>query len=209
MGHDGDVIYLTTPPTDERVEVYRELGLGVMITPERRGTVLPEWVCWAADNGCFSESPERPFVAAEWIAWLARLPTDRCLFATAPDVLGDAAATAERSAEWLPQIRALGFPAALVAQDGFDISATDWAAFDCLFIGGTDEYKLGAAFGAVAAARARGKWVHIGRINSERRWRAFDSVGADSADGNLLKYGPDTNTRRLRSWFSQPTLHVP
>lgn len=209
MGRDDRVIYLTSPPTDERVESYRELGLGVMITPERRGTVAPDWVCWAADNGCFSESPARPFVAQEWIAWLAALPTDRCLFATAPDVLGDAAATWARSEPWLQVVRSLGFSAALVAQDGFDADATDWSAFDCLFVGGTDEFKLGPAFALVGEARARGKWVHIGRVNSERRWRAFDAVGADSADGNLLKFGPDTNTRRLRSWFSQPTLRLP
>src|SRR4051794_37362763 len=65
---------------------------------------------FGADNGCFSKGDA--FDVDEWLAWLDRLPREGCLFAVAPDVVGDAAATLERSRPWLPVIRAMGFPAA-------------------------------------------------------------------------------------------------
>lgn len=59
--------------------------------------------------------------------------------------VGDAAATLTRSAPMLPRIRALGYPAALVAQDGLEHLAVPWDAFDVLFLGGTTDWKLGPA----------------------------------------------------------------
>ena len=61
--------------------------------------------------------------------------TSRCLFATAPDVVGDAQATLRR-AYMLGWIRYAGLPAALVAQDGLEHLAIPWDDFDALFLGG-------------------------------------------------------------------------
>ena len=113
--------------------------IGYMDTPAQ-GNARPEGVAWAADNGCFGAG--YPGDAA-WLAWLASQDPDGCLFATAPDVVGDAEATLTRSAPFLPRIRALGYPAALVAQDGLTIDACPWADIDALFIGGTTAWKLG------------------------------------------------------------------
>jgi hypothetical protein len=37
----------------------------------------------------------------------------------------------------------LGYPAAFVAQDRWDETATPWDEFDVLFVGGSTEFKLG------------------------------------------------------------------
>jgi hypothetical protein len=58
------------------------------------------------------------------------------LFATAPDILADAAATLRRSARMLDWIRYSGYPAALVAQDGLEDLTIPWDTFDTLFLGG-------------------------------------------------------------------------
>ncbi len=75
--------------------------------------------------------------------------------------------------------------------------------FDVLFIGGTTEWKLGAeARAMVSAARRQRKWVHMGRVNSLRRFVYADSIGCHSADGTFLAFGPDVNLPRVRKWFA-------
>jgi hypothetical protein len=182
--------------------------VGVMITP-MMGNALPPDHVYACDTGCFN-APEKHDDDA-YLAWLDKLPRDRCLFATAPDVVGDAVATLERSAPMLPRIRAMGFSAALVAQDGLESLPVPWESFDCLFMGGTTAWKLSEdAYRLMAAAKARGLWVHAGRVNSLRRLRAMEMGGADSADGTFLKFGPDVNLPRVVAWLDalkrQPAL---
>lgn len=159
----------------------------------------------ALDNGCFAQGDR--FDPGNWLEWLASMRPYRtqCLFAVAPDVLGDAGATWERSAPYLPTIRQLGYRAALVAQDGFDPCAIDWTAFDALFIGGTDAFKLaeGGGYAAAMAARAHHKWLHLGRVNSLRRLRAARTSAYDSADGTYVKFGPDRNLPQVYEWLDE------
>lgn len=179
--------------------------IGMIATPNERRAPLPG-VTWAADNGCFSTN----YVGDErWLVWLTKHAghADRCLFATAPDVVGDAVATMARSLPFLPAIRSLGYRAGLVAQDGLEHLSVPWDEFDVLFIGGSTEWKLStAAAGLVAEAKARGKHVHMGRVNSHRRWAYAEHIGCDSVDGTYLAFGPDRNLPRLQTWIGQPSL---
>lgn len=139
----------------------------------------------------------------KWLGWLEKNKADAgtCRLATAPDVVGDAAATLERSKPFLPLIRAVGYPAALVAQDGLEDLEVPWDEFDALFIGGSTEWKLGPhARALITEAKTRGKWVHCGRVNSERRYRLMHEAGCDSVDGTFLTYGPDKLLPRLLGW---------
>jgi hypothetical protein len=166
---------------------------------------------WAADNGCFGRG--WPGEAA-WLAWLERHATHagRCLFATAPDVLGEGAATLTRSLPWLGEIRRRGYPAALVAQEGTESLDLPWETFDVLFLGGRDAaWKLGpAAATLVAQALQHHKKVHFGRCNSAKRWRHAHSLGCYSADGTFLTFAPDANLARLRRWTqTRPPRPIP
>jgi len=111
--------------------------LGMIATPAA-GNRLESGVDWCADNACFSRG-RYPGDDA-YLAWLAarRAHADRCAFATAPDVVGNAAATLARSIPMLPRIRAAGYRAALVAQDGLEDLPVPSPAMDALFIGFTD-----------------------------------------------------------------------
>jgi hypothetical protein len=183
--------------------------LGYIDTPAQ-GNKRPGGVVWCADNGAYSDK----FDEAKWWDFLTSNAHDAstCLFAVAPDVVGDAEATIARSLPWLPKIRALGYPVAFVAQDGLICwrgelftdgfkSSVPWDAFDALFIGGTTDWKLGAHARVIAAeAKRRGKWVHMGRVNSERRFEYARAIGCGSADGTFLTFGPDTNLPRLLAW---------
>jgi hypothetical protein len=185
--------------------------IGYIDTPAQ-GNKRPAGVTWCADNGCFGKGYPGD---EKWLAWLetnAHAAAD-CLFATAPDVVGDAEATLARSAPFLPLIRELGYPAALVAQDGLESLDVPWDSFDVLFIGGTTEWKLSAAVrGLVKEAKERGKWVHCGRVNSLKRYRLMAAIGCDSADGTFLTFGPDINLGRLKGWIhnleTQPELDI-
>jgi hypothetical protein len=139
--------------------------LGQIVTPTAGNRVAD--TDWIADNSVFSGQYPGD---ESYLAWLAarQQHADRCRFVVAPDVVGDAEATLALSAPMLPRIRALGFGVALVAQDGLeDLWPVPWGDFDCLFLGGTTEWKLGPAVrGLVAEAKEQGKWVHMGRVNS-------------------------------------------
>ena len=166
-------------------------------------TQIPFFEVWAADNSCYAQGNR--FKLDDYLEFLAELPArERCLFATAPDVVGDAEATWVRAAPVLPKIRDLGYPAAYVAQDGINPETLDWDAFDCLFVGGTTEFKLSdLATDLVAEARLRKKWTHMGRVNSWRRFEKACEVGYGSCDGTLLVFGPECNLPRIQAWLAR------
>lgn len=184
---------------------------GYMITPNKHEYVEVYGIAWGADTGCFTQP--HTFSMSRYIDWLTdrKYAQDSCLFATAPDVVGDAVATLEISREPLQEIRGLGYKSALVAQDGLEKLSIPWDTFDCLFIGGTTDWKLSEpAYALTTEAKRRGKWAHMGRVNSFRRIVAASISGYDSVDGTFLAYGPDLNIIRLKSWLDklnkQPSL---
>jgi hypothetical protein len=80
-----------------------------------------------------------------------------------------------------------------------------------MFLGGDTAWKCSDTARDVATeAQARGKWVHIGRVNSWRRLQLVADWPVDSVDGTYLKYGPEVNGRRLAGWLRRletaPTL---
>jgi hypothetical protein len=212
------VLYFANPCGAAVVEAMKSGALGFIDTPAQ-GNRRPDDVSWVADNGAFSDK----FDEDKWWKFLTDNAhrASSCLFAVAPDVVGDAEATIERSGPWLQRIRDLGYPVAFVAQDGLTCwrgelttdgfkTGISWDSFDCLFVGGSTDWKLGAhARQIVHEAKRRGKWVHMGRVNSERRWRYADAIGVDSCDGTFLTFGPDVNLPKLLAWTrnnDQPPL---
>ena len=179
--------------------------LGLMLSPGMGNSVAPlRFWEHALDNGCFAQG-ER-FDAGDWLEWLASLRPyrDLALFAVAPDVVGDAEATLERSRPYLPTVRQLGFSVAFVTQDGCRSDLVPWDEFDALFVGGSDVWKLSeASWSLCREAKLRGKRVHVGRVNSFRRLRACAISLVDSVDGTYLKYGPDANWPTLIGWLDQ------
>lgn len=182
--------------------------LGQIATPAA-GNRVQSGVDWIADNAVFAGKYPGDTAYLAWLADRAHLAT-ACRFVVAPDVVADAAATLALSVPMLPRIRALGFPVALVAQDGLEDLDVPWGAFDCLFIGGSTEWKLGPATRRlVAEANRRGVWVHMGRVNSRQRLQYAAAIGCDSVDGTYLAFGPDRNLPTLLGWLREldwPTL---
>ena len=182
-----------------RREVALEPNFGFLLTPYI-GNRLPEGATWAADTGCFRH-PDA-FNLEKYLRWLDRKgPRESCLFATAADVPYDMDATFERAEPVLRKLRAEGYRATLVAQNGLTVETTPWQDIDGVFIGGDPEWKeSGAAARLIQAAKVRGKWAHYGMVNTPDRLVLAARAGADSVDGTKLAHGFDANWPELREW---------
>lgn len=180
---------------------FRHRQLGFILTPQM-GQDAPANVLWAADNGRFN-APEK-YTDASYLTWLkTRSNQENCIFAVAPDVVGNHSQTVEMASPLFGVLRVAGYRPAFAAQDGWESDTTPWDEFDVLFIGGSTEFKLGRGLNAAIEGNARKKWVHMGRVNSFKRLAIAKEAGCHSADGTFLKFGPVTNIPRMLQWFEK------
>lgn len=183
--------------------------LGLLLAPNNYNSVrrmestgLP----WGADNGCF-----RGFDSVLFRRLLRRIAgRKRLLWVACPDVVADAHGTLTLFEQWHEEVAAAG-PVAFVGQDGQEDLDMPWNRFDCLFVGGSTDWKLSrVAADLIAEARARGKWVHMGRVNTLRRLRTAFDLGCDSVDGSCFSRWADRwllwAVRFVRQLETQPTL---
>ncbi|KAF2774868.1 hypothetical protein [Streptomyces sp. OM5714] len=205
------MLYLATPSGAD-VRAAMQAGLLACMTTPAQGNVIPPGALYACDNGKFGKG--WPGEQA-WFAWLTatvnRYGRGRCLWAVAPDVPMEAAATLAESLPWLEPIRALGILAAFAAQDGSEHGLIPWDAIDVLFLAdGTEGETSPAAHRLAVESRERRLAIHMGRVNSRRRLRIAQAFGCASCDGTYLAFGPDTNLPRLLAWMNElrtiPTL---
>lgn len=204
------MIYYANPSTEAIRDAMIRGQLGCITTPHQGNTTFPDEVDTICDNGCFSGR----WTHEHWFRWLLDQPRT-VRFVVAPDVFdpdGDCChlPTLERWAEYGPLIRRHGFTPAFVCQVGATPNTLPDDA-DVLFLGGTTEWKLGpTAWNIARRAKADGRWVHMGRVNSQRRFDTARMMGCDSVDGTYLTFGPDTNLPKLLRWLDDadttPTL---
>lgn len=86
-----------------------------------------------------------------------------------------------------------------------------WDDFQGYFVGGTTRWKLSqASFDLIAEAKRRKKWVHMGRVNSQRRLFAAYYASVDSVDGTGMSRWGDICLAKLLRWVvelhQQPSL---
>lgn len=147
---------------------------------------------WAADNDAFLAWDAERF--RSMLRDIAAADRRRFLWVACPDVVGDSRETIRRWHEWFPELASLGLPAAFVGQDGLESIADQipWDQMAAFFIGGSTEWKLSiAAERLVREAKDRGKWVHVGRVNTFKRLQHAVEIGADSIDGTTFSRWPD------------------
>ncbi len=185
-------------------------NLGHLLTPSNRNgmaAILATGLPWAADNGAFSGFDPNRF--RRLLRKIRGQP--RCLFVVCPDVVANARATLAQFPWWRLELAAAGVPVALVGQNGAEDLPIPWDDFDCWFIGGDTRWKLSQASADLAAeAKARGKWVHMGRVNSLRRLEAAYLMGCDSVGGSSMSMFGDKYIHQFVRWVrglqTQPLL---
>lgn len=187
--------------------------LGVLLTPQNGNRVCSLPLPWAADNAAFSNPDDDKF----WRMCIDAWNTDRFhppMWVAVPDVVGDHAATLQLFDCWCEywrfEIGSIPFPLAFVLQDGCVADEVPWDSIDAVFVGGSTEFKLTKSADLIAEAKQRQKLVHIGRVNTLRRLRFANDVGADTVDGTAFSMYPDTHIpkamRFLQSLKKSPTL---
>lgn len=165
------------PPRQMAARFNRPIVAGQLQTP------LTNYATWdgafACDNGAFSG-----FDRDRWFRFLAnREPHKaRCRWVAMPDVVGNGRRTLELFTVLSAEVA--GWPWALVAQDGVEDLNIPWRLFECLFIGGTTDWKMSdASADLIRTAKILGLQVHVGRVNTVQRYLHFARLGADTCDG--------------------------
>jgi hypothetical protein len=180
-----------------------EIGceVGQLLTPLTRYRLRDSSRPWAIDNGAYSEFDE----AAFW-SLLAREKHRRqsCLFVTVPDVVGSARRTREVFQRWAPKLD--GWNLAYAVQDGQENVDIPWDAIAFVFLGGSTEFKCGPiATQIIKAAKLLGCKVHVGRVNDSQRWKHFDALSVDTADGTgIARYSE--MRKAIREGFLQQEM---
>ncbi|MEU5946292.1 hypothetical protein ABZ793_12110 [Micromonospora sp. NPDC047465] len=221
------MIYYATASTERVRDAMRADLLGQIITPAA-GNRLEDWVDWIADNGIYSNAYPGDKGYLRWLDSHADQRA-RCRFAVAPDVVADHQGTYARSLPMLRPIREVVGRVAFCAQNGATPTTMPWDQIDAVFLAGIVEcvpcgwvpaietlpqticrhcgrqlveWKVSDMAAAITAeAKSLGKWVHMGRVNSEQRLTRAREMGVDSADGTYIAYGPDINLIRLLGWL--------
>jgi hypothetical protein len=155
---------------------------------------------WCMDNDAFNSG----FDLYSWGRALIRKSKYKstCLFVVCPDVYADSVETLKKFKMFEPMLHRRDWPVALVTQDGMLPEDVPWSKIECLFIGGSDEHKLGREAGRlIACARDKNKWVHVGRVNSRTRLMKF--ISADSWDGTNPIYAPNELIPKYASWIRE------
>lgn len=176
-------------PTMER---FASPYLGRLIQPRHYSSIektAASGIPWAADNDCFQ--------GLDHVAFSAMLDRIKglhgCLWVTCPDVVGDHTATVAQFYKWSHAIARRGLPIAFVLQDGCTSSEVPWRDIAAVFVGGSTEFKMSdTAAELVTEAKRRGKWAHMGRVNSLQRIRHAAAIGCDSVDGTKYSRFVDT-----------------
>lgn len=151
--------------------------VGQLVTPLTRRKLrrFP----FAVDNGAFSKFSERGFFA---LLNRCQEMRDQCLFVAVPDVVACSDRTLALFEHYAPRLQE--WPLAFVCQDGQEDNPVPWDRIAAVFIGGSTDWKCGrGAEYCARMAKDRGKWLHVGRVNTPARFDRFLAIGADSVDG--------------------------
>lgn len=176
------IVFLDTSHKFEIAEQELGCAVGQLFTPLTGFVPQRPDGPFAIDNGSFAKFDTKRF---ESILRRRHHIKQNCKFLAVPDVVGSARRTLEVFDYWAPKLSA--WPLALVAQDGQEDLPIPWSRIEAVFIGGSTQWKLGRhAEAVVKAAKAMGKWVHAGRVNTPGRFEYFEEMGADSIDGTGL-----------------------
>lgn len=171
---------------------------GQMSCPFARNHIAPD-MPWCLDNGCFNRY--EPPAILRMLDKYRGIPG--CVFATVPDMVGDHDATRLLFAAWLGTYQRYGYPPAFVLQDGIAGAAdVPWDSLAAVFIGGSTRFKYSDTVRVIVAeAKRRGKWVHMGRVNTRKRIEYAASIDCDSTDGSRFPKFKDAYK------FSQSFVH--
>lgn len=163
---------------EQRLSEFADLIAGQLLTPLTRYSNAGG--VFAIDNGARSGFRKKGFKS---LLEREHENRDRCLFVVVPDVVGNGRRTLEI---WRLRHNMIhGWPKALVLQDGIEDLDIPWSELQAVFVGGNDPWKDSrAVVDIVKTALILDKHIHVGRVNTIKRFSKFEELGAHTCDGS-------------------------
>lgn len=195
------------------IEKLRDMRVGEATQPDE---FPPRRLPYFLDNGAFKLWQNGlPFNEERFLRVIERVKEEGPMpdFVVAPDRVANPTSL-EYSLSWLPKLLGVA-PVALAVQDGMtveQIRPVISKGFDCIFVGGSLEWKFATAPQWCALAKELGIPCHIGRIGTRPRAKWAREIGASSvdscvplfSDGNLLRWHEGMTGEYQSSLFGPP-----
>jgi hypothetical protein len=193
----------TDPEIEERIEMHRPplVGYASRTGTKRNLAALRAagWRLLVSATACLrTEGMRYAMDNGAWTAFQQNKPFDEDAFMRAIDKLGESAdwivvpdivtsglRSLDYSLSWLEKLRGLPTPLLLAVQDGMEPNDVRELLSPAvgIFIGGSTEWKEETANQWGRLARRRNCYLHVGRVNSQRRIGICNAAGANSFDG--------------------------
>lgn len=177
------IAYASRTGTRRNLAALRKAGWRLLVSAT--GALRPEGFRYALDNGAWSAYQQgTPFDEGKFETALNKLGAGAD-WVTLPDIVAGGMDSLALSLRWRDRVLAASPYALLPVQDGMTIEAVR----PCLgprvgiFVGGSTEWKLATLPLWGALGRELRCWVHVGRVNTQRRITSCALAGATSFDG--------------------------
>lgn len=178
--------YASRPSTKRNAQVLLRHGWRCLLSPVAprlpagfEGRYALDNGAWTAfqrkeswDEGAFVETLGKYGAGADWVV--------------SPDIVEGGAASLALSKAWLSACLDACRVVLVAVQDGMEAIDVEHLLGPRvgLFVGGSTEWKEQSLGMWGQLAEKSGCWLHVGRVNSQRRIRWCHEVGADSFDGS-------------------------
>lgn len=204
------ICYATQTGNIRNLAALRANGWRLLVSPKNGHSKVNGDFRYGVDNGAWwAYQNKQSFDSAAFERVLVKFG-DRADWIVLPDIVAGGLASLAFSLSWVDRVQRHGRLMLLPVQDGMAVGDVRPHLSERvgIFIGGGTEWKLAmmAAWGELAAEI--GCYLHVGRVNTERRIALCAAAGADSFDGtSASRYS--INTARLSRAAGQRDLWAP
>jgi len=212
--HGTPVVYASRTGSTRNLAAMANAGIRLLATPQQIGRYQDAHPPWAfmLDNGAFGEGGFQP---ARFLEALRLLGRDADMIVL-PDIVCGGRRSLELSLDWMYRVLQIAPKTVLLpVQDGMEPRDVrrylDHPACQVgIFVGGSTAWKERTMrmWGDLAAEMA--VWMHVGRVNTQRRMALAVAAGAHSVDGSSptrfsCRAAPLVASARQGDFFRGPT----
>lgn len=175
--------YTSRTGTKTTIAALREAQWRLLISSTEQRSPPPGFR-YAIDNGAWSAYTQGTDWNEESFLRLLERIGDGADFVVAPDIVTGGLKSLELTRAWLPRLERCRL-VLVPLQNGIEPQHVAPLVNDRvgLFVGGDDEYKLGTLGRWGTFARKVGCYLHVGRVNTQKRIWLCAQAGANSFDG--------------------------
>lgn len=198
--------YASRTGTARNLDALRSCGWGLMVSAT--GALRTEGFSrYALDNGAWTAHQQgKSFDDGLFLAAMDRLG-EAADFVVVPDIVMGGLDSLSLSEKWLPRLQGRTRLLLLAVQNGMEPKhiGSYLSSSVGVFVGGDTLWKEQTLPAWCRLARDVGSYVHVGRVNTQRRIKLCHLSGADSFDGtSATRFASSLGL--LDSALRQPTL---